>query len=231
MTMTPLLALKNWAAWALITLGLIFLGKVGLDAARVMIHQRQYQSTLQDAARSQQPFATTPAAAALGEPIGWLEIPRIKLSAAVVHGDTDEVLKTAIGHLPDTPLPWTGGNSALAAHRDSFFRPLRDIRRDDKVHLETPHGDFEYLVRETLIVEPEDVWVLDSTPAAMLTLITCYPFDYVGNAPRRFIVRAARVQSPQAEARGPDARLRRQPAAPLAVFTLPTSFNARTTRG
>ena len=168
MKFARIVALKNPVAWALIALGLASLGKVGLDAARATLHQRQYQSALQETAQAQQPIATTPAAASLGEPIGWLEIPRIKLSAAVVHGDTDEVLKTAIGHLPDTPLPWTGGNSALAGHRDSFFRPLRDVRRDDRVHLETPHGDFEYRVHETLIVEPEDVWVLEAGSEAYL---------------------------------------------------------------
>jgi sortase A len=251
MKFDPFVALKNSVAWTLITLGLVLLGKVGLDAARATIHQRHLQSALRETPQSRQPVATTPAATALGEPIGWLEIPRIKLSAAVVHGDTDELLKTAIGHLPDTPLPWTGGNSALAGHRDSFFRPLRDVRRDDRVHLETPHGDFEYRVHETLIVEPEDVWVLDSAPAAMLTLITCYPFEYVGNAPRRFIVRAARVQSPQEEVRRSETRLRLQPSAPspragtrgrlvrlkpdptrsFAWLTSPMSFDTRTTRG
>jgi sortase A len=160
--------------------------------------------------------------ASLGEPIGWLAIPRIGVSAAVVHGDTDALLKNAIGHLPDTPVPWSGGNSALAGHRDSFFRPLRDVRPDDMVHLKTPHGDFHYRVSETFIVDPEDVWVLDSTPAAMLTLITCYPFDYVGHAPRRFIVRADRVDVPQGEVRTSDARFRLELAAASAVFAFPT---------
>ena len=80
---------------------------------------------------------------------------------------------------PDTPLPWNGGNSALASHRDTFFRPLRDVRLGDLVRLKTPAQHLEYRVRETFIVDPEDVWVLESTPATMLTLITCYPFDAV----------------------------------------------------
>ena len=119
------------------------------------------------------------------------------VSAAVVHGDTDALLKNAIGHLPDTPLPWHGGNSALAAHRDTFFRPLRNVRPGDMVRLETPAGYLEYRVRETFIVNPDEVWVLDSTHAAMLTLITCYPFNFIGNAPRRFIVRAERIDAQQ----------------------------------
>jgi sortase A len=174
--------------------GIICLGKVSLDAARAAVYQRQYQSALQDGAKSP-PLLVASAAlsASIGEPIGWLEIPRIGMSAGVVHGDSDALLKSGIGHLPDTPLPWSGGNTALAGHRDTFFRPLRHVRPDDIVHLKTRHGDFQYRVRETFIVDPEDVWVLGSTPATMLTLITCYPFDYIGNAPRRFIVRAERV--------------------------------------
>ena len=125
------------------------------------------------------------------------------LSGVVVEGDDDSVLDRAIGHLPDTPLPWSTGNSALAAHRDALFRPLRGVRLGDVLRLKTPHGDFDYVVRETVIVEPDDLWVLDPTPVSMLTLISCYPFNFIGNAPKRFIVRAERMPTrPQMSARG-----------------------------
>ena len=185
--------LKDWTAWTLIAAGFISLGKAGFDTARSAVYQDQYRSALHDAVRSRPSFTGAMPSASIGEPIGWLEVPRIALAGGVVHGDTDTLLKTAIGHLPDTPLPWSGGNTALAGHRDTFFRPLRRVQSGDIVRLETPHGDFHYRVRETFIVDPEDVWVLDSTGAAMLTLITCYPFDYIGTAPRRFIVRAERI--------------------------------------
>ena len=129
------------------------------------------------------------------KPIGTLEIARVGLSGVVVEGDVDAVLDRAIGHLPDTPLPWHDGNSALAAHRDAIFRPLRGVRLGDVLRLNTPHGNFDYLVRETLIVKPEDVWVLDPTPVTTLTLISCWPFDYIGHAPERFIVRAERIRT------------------------------------
>ena len=174
--------------------GVICLGRVGLDTARAAVYQRQYQRALREAAQSQ---PLVPAPVLIGQAIGWLEIPRIGVSAAVVHGDSDALLKTAIGHLPDTPLPWREGNSALAAHRDTFFRPLRDVRPGDLVRFETPSGELNYRVTETFVVDPEDVWVLDSTGTAMLTLITCYPFNFVGEAPQRFIVRAERVGAPQ----------------------------------
>jgi sortase A len=114
----------------------------------------------------------------------------------VAEGDDDSTLSIAIGHLPDTPLPWEDGNSALAAHRDTFFRPLRDIRIGDELRLTTTvHEQLRYRVRETLVVGPEDVGVLDSTDSPSLTLITCYPFNFVGHAPQRFIVRAERMRS------------------------------------
>jgi sortase A len=129
----------------------------------------------------------------VGEPIGTLEITRVGLTGVVVEGDSNEVLDRAIGHLPDTPLPWKDGNSALAAHRDTIFRPLKGVRLGDVLRLKTPHGDFDYRVTETLIVKPDEVWVLDPTPVTTLTLISCWPFNYIGHAPERFIVRAERI--------------------------------------
>jgi len=118
----------------------------------------------------------------------------------IIEGDDVSSLQLAVGHLPDTPLPWESGNSALAAHRGTFFRPLKDVRIDDVVSLTTRPGAFKYRVRETMIVNPEDVWVLRPTDRPILTLTTCYPFSYVGHAARRFIVRAERVDSaPMAE--------------------------------
>ena len=79
----------------------------------------------------------------------------------------------------------------LAGHRDTFFRRLRDIRADDLIRVVTPEGTFTYRVEGTQIVDPEDVWVLNQTAAPALTLVTCYPFTYIGSAPQRFIVRAS----------------------------------------
>jgi sortase A len=125
--------------------------------------------------------------------IGRLEIPRIGLSAVVAEGDDEHTLKVAVGHLPDTPLPWQEGNAALAGHRDTFFRPLRRIRVGDDIRLATPRGDFQYRVTRQTVVDPEELWVLDASSGAALTLITCYPFDFIGPAPRRFVVHAERI--------------------------------------
>ena len=138
-----------------------------------------------------------------GLPIGRLEIPRIGLSAVVMEGDDEHTLKVAVGHLPDTPLPWQDGNAALAGHRDTFFRPIRRLQTGDEIRLVTPRGTFRYLATRQLVVEPDELWVLDPAPTAALTLITCYPFDFVGPAPRRFVVHAERmVETSEAPARG-----------------------------
>jgi sortase A len=198
-------ALRIWTARTLVVLGAAILAWVAVDTVRAAAYQREYFRVLHRDMPKVTADVDAPTTVDVGDPIGWLEIPTIGLSAAVVHGDSDDLLKTAIGHLPDTPLPWDTGNSALAAHRDTLFRSLRHIRLNDIVRLKTAHGDLEYRVHQTFVVGPEDVWVLDPTSEETLTLITCYPFNYVGNAPRRFIVRAERLersQTPRAAAVG-----------------------------
>jgi sortase A len=198
--------IQRWLARLLIAVGAIVLMWVAANLLLTMSNRRQYEATLERMRSS--PAAEAPAVAPVslpvGEPIGTLEIARVGLSGVVVEGDDDSVLDRAIGHLPDTPLPWHTGNSALAAHRDALFRPLRGVRLGDVLRLKTPHGDFDYVVRETMIVEPDALWVLDPTPVSMLTLISCYPFNFIGNAPKRFIVRAERMPTrPHTSVRGP----------------------------
>jgi sortase A len=125
-----------------------------------------------------------------GTLIGRIEIPRLKLSALAREGDDDRTLDLAVGHLPGTALPGEPGNAAFAAHRDTFFRPLRRIHDGDVVVVTTPRGKFRYLVTSTEIVKPEDVSVLNASGTPTLTLVTCYPFNFIGSAPQRFIVRA-----------------------------------------
>jgi sortase A len=123
--------------------------------------------------------------------IGRIEVPRLNVSAVVREGVDAKTLRRAAGHVPGTALPGDEGNVAVAAHRDTFFRGLRDIKASDRIRMVTPDGTFEYVVRSTKIVKPHNVEVLDPTDGKReLTLITCYPFNYVGNAPDRFIVKA-----------------------------------------
>ncbi len=125
--------------------------------------------------------------------IGRLEIPRLGLSAILVEGDDPKTLRRAVGHIPGTPLPGQTGNVALTGHRDTFFRPLRNIRANDVIVVTTLQGEYRYRVVSTRVVSPDDVAVLNSSGDEILTLVTCYPFYFVGAAPDRFIVRAERL--------------------------------------
>ena len=113
---------------------------------------------------------------------------------AVLPGTDEFVLNRGLGHIEETALPGTGGNSGIAGHRDGFLRGLKDIAVGDAVELETLEGRQVYRVERMWIVEPEDVSVLDPTPVQSLTLVTCYPFYFIGSAPQRFIVRAVRAE-------------------------------------
>jgi sortase A len=125
--------------------------------------------------------------------IGRIEIARIGLSAVVFEGTGKDTLRRAAGHISSTPLPGEPGNSGIAGHRDSFFRPLKDIRRNDLIQFTTPRGAYRYRVVSIRVVAPTEVSVLNPSENEVLTLVTCYPFYFVGAAPSRFIVRAERV--------------------------------------
>lgn len=131
-----------------------------------------------------------PGAIKPGSIVGLLEIPRLDLEVAVLEGADPTILRHAAGHLPETAMPEEPGNVAIAAHRDSHFRRLENIRQGDRIQLRRPRGVFVYEVERTLVTEPTNVSVLDTGDGPELTLITCYPFRYVGSAPQRFIVRA-----------------------------------------
>jgi sortase A len=132
--------------------------------------------------------ASTPAAPS--DLVGRLEIPRIGVRAIIAEGIDSRTLRRAVGHLPGTAMPGEDGNVVIAGHRDTFFRALKEVRPDDILRITTPHGRFEYVVQITAVVEPTRTDVLSPTGEPSVTLVTCYPFYLVGNAPDRFIVRA-----------------------------------------
>ena len=111
----------------------------------------------------------------------------------IMEGTDGRTLRRGVGHISGTALPGEQGNVAIAGHRDTFFRPLRNIHVDDEITLTTLKGIYRYRVESEKLVEPEDMSVLDNSTDDVLTLVTCYPFYYVGRAPQRFIVRAARI--------------------------------------
>jgi sortase A len=119
-----------------------------------------------------------------------LRIPRLELEVPVYDGTSDAVLDLAAGRIEHTALPGTAGNVGIAAHRDGFFRVLKDIKEGDTLVLDTPVAAEHYRVEWIRITTPDDVSVIDPTPGPAVTLVGCYPFYYVGSAPKRFIVRA-----------------------------------------
>jgi sortase A len=161
------------------------------------IYQVLENRRLEEALKSERPPMPVPRGKTrpVGSLVGRLEIPRLKFSAIVLEGSDNGTLRLGVGRIPETAETGQHGNIVLSGHRDTFFRPLRGIKDGDRISLVTPEGKFHYVVDWTTVVNPTDTRSLMPTPSAALTLVTCYPFHYVGPAPERFIVRARQVES------------------------------------
>jgi sortase A len=185
----PLRRILRWTQRGLFAVGiavLAYCGFVLIDAwSFQQAERRQFEYLISSK-------ASAPAAVS-GGLIGRMEIPRLGLSVVVIEGTSETTLRRAAGHIAGTALPGQPGNVGISGHRDTFFRPLRNIRRDDIITLTTLLGEYRYRVISTRIVPPTNVAVLDPDGTELLTLVTCYPFYFVGPAPSRFIVRAERV--------------------------------------
>lgn len=126
-------------------------------------------------------------------PLAVVRIPNLDIEAAVLPDSSDWALNRGLGWIEGTARPGEAGNCGVAGHRDGFFRGLKDVAAGDLIELELPGRSEQYRVSGVTIVKPDDVSVLDPTPEPTLTLVTCYPFYFVGSAPERFIVKATRV--------------------------------------
>jgi sortase A len=176
----------------LLVVALATLGYVAATLGGATLYQKYESRQLDEILRSGPP-AETASGTVVPRPrriIGRIEIPRLGVSTIIKEGDDARTLDLAVGHIRGTALPGGRGNIGLAGHRDTFFRRLQHIESGDVIRLVAPEGTFTYLVERTRIVSPKDVSVLDATAEPTLTLVTCYPFSYVGAAPERFIVRA-----------------------------------------
>jgi sortase A len=176
---------------ALATLGYV-VGSVGGAAVYQDYESRQLDAVLRGTRPPEQVSAQPVARRVLGR----LEIPTLGVSTIVREGEDARTLQLAVGHIAGTALPGSSGNMGLAGHRDTFFRRLRENVVGDVIRLVAVEGTFTYVVESTQIVDPDDLWVLDPTPEPSLTLVTCYPFTYIGTAPERFIVKARLVPAP-----------------------------------
>lgn len=192
----------RWLEGALFVLGVFLLAVYLKNQGEAQAFQSAQSNRLESAiiqTQSQGPtVASTPAASpaklAKGV-IGRIEIPRLKISAIIAEGVDTPTLKRAVGHIPSTRLPGEVGNVGLAAHRDGFFRGLGEVRKKDLIRIVTPQGTYSYHVEWGEVMEPHRVDVLDSTKERWITLVTCYPFNWIGKAPKRFIVRAEQFES------------------------------------
>jgi sortase A len=189
-------AFRTWllhlCEWLLLGFGLGCLGMYTYETVEARRFQAEQAAVFEQQARAQ----AAPGAIKPGSLVGMLDVPRLQLSTPVIEGDDTATLKRAVGHLPDTPMPWAAGNSAIAGHRDGLFRPLKDVKVGDEIRFRTTRDEYRFRVTKTTIVKPDDLSVLKpQSDAATLTLITCYPFYYVGSAPKRFVVHAAREQT------------------------------------
>jgi len=200
----PLKRFLKWGQRALFACAILLLGYCGFALVDAWIFQRRESRELDRLLRDRQAASESarqrgPSAAPQGAPaaadglIGRIEIPRLLLSAVVVEGVDKTTLRRAVGHIPGTALPGHAGNVGLAGHRDTFFRPLKDLKIKDEVQLSTLQGNFKYEVESLRVVEPDNVGVLAPSGENVLTLVTCYPFYFVGPAPQRWIVRARQV--------------------------------------
>ncbi len=208
-----------WLERLLLTAGIVC---VGIWAASKLVPEfwQAWANRVFDLAVRNAPPSGAPAAPLeTGHLIGRLSIPRLHVSSIVREGDDDTTLSLALGHIPGTALPGQAGNVGVAGHRDTIFRALKGIQKDDVIRFETVSGTRMYQVDSTRIVKPSDVDVLASHGGSALTLVTCYPFYYVGSAPDRFIVSAHELSKREMQAA--TNRLDAKSQAPEAAAAMP----------
>jgi len=195
---TPLPGRTRWllrgSRYLCFITGIVALGYVGFTVLDANLYQVSAKRSLESQIQVEQehPFQAK-AALKAGEVLGLMDIPRLGLSVAVLQGTNSRMLRLGVGHIAGTPLPGQPGNSGIAGHRDTFFRELKDVRRNDEIDFQTATGLFRYQVDWVKVVAPDDASVLAPSTEAVLTLVTCYPFYFVGPAPNRFVVRATQV--------------------------------------
>jgi sortase A len=193
-----------WGQYVLLIAGSAALGYCAITVAAATRFQAWAGEQIRNASVALADPSTTRSSVAVSQPtllrlgngidlVGRIDVPRVHISAMVAEGTSARVLRVAVGHIPETALPGQTGNVALAAHRDVFFRRLGELKSGDLIRLTIPGRQYVYSVRFTDIVYPKEIWVLEPSLGQELTLITCYPFYYVGPAPKRFVVRARRV--------------------------------------
>ena len=185
--------LLRWSQRILFITGILALGYVGFTLLDARLYQASAKRSLENQIQvEKEPHEIRHNAIKPGDVLGRLDIPRLGLSVAVLQGTSSRMLRRGTGHIEGTPLPGEAGNSGIAGHRDTFFRGLRDIHKNDEIQFQTSTELLRFAVDWVKVVAPDDLSVLAPSTESSLTLVTCYPFYFVGPAPRRFVVRAHR---------------------------------------
>jgi sortase A len=180
----------RWIQRVLFAVAFLAFGYCGFVISEAWFFQREEDHNLQQLVVA---HPATPDRIQPGALVGRISVARLGVSVIVVEGTDGSELRRAAGHIVGSALPGQQGNVAIAAHRDTFFRPLRNIREGDVITITTATREYRYRVVSTRVVNPDNVSVLDSGGDDELTLVTCYPFSYIGAAPDRFIVRAEQI--------------------------------------
>jgi sortase A len=187
-TLSTRMHILRGACYLFFAFGIFAIGYAGFVFADSHAYQALEIRELNQAAPLSEPRIL-----AEGDMIGEIQVPRLGLNAIVVQGDSPADLRRAVGHLANSALPGEWGNVTLAGHRDTFFRALRGIRLGDEIRIKTRARSFKYRAESIEIVSPTDTRVLDSSTGHDLTLLTCFPFHYLGPAPKRFVVHAREI--------------------------------------
>jgi sortase A len=184
-------------SWILFVIGILCIATYGFVAVQAHVHQQELGLALEkEFARNRAGLFDAPSPRfSEGDLLGKLEIPRLRLSVMVMEGVAETTLRLGGGHIPGTAYPGAPGNSGFAGHRDTFFRKLRNVRKDDVIQFTTRSHTVSYRVTSTAVVDPSDTGVLRPTSSETITLVTCFPFFYIGPAPKRFIVHAVRAST------------------------------------
>jgi sortase A len=182
----------RWTRSLLFLLGALAISYVGLMLLRARNYQEVANSTLEQQMHAEEQPKAAPSGPAVkeGDVLGRIEISRLGMTVAILEGTTSRTLGVGVGHIQGTALPGELGNIGIAGHRDTYFRALKDIHVGDEIRIQTATGLSRYKVDKVQVVAPDDISVLAPSAASAITLITCYPFHFIGAAPQRFVVHA-----------------------------------------
>jgi sortase A len=181
----------RWTRRLFFVIGSLAVAYVALTLLHARFYQEAANTSLEQQIHAEEQHQSLPPVKE-GDVLGRIEIPRLGMAVAILQGTTAQTLRLGVGHIEGTPLPGEAGNIGIAGHRDTYFRGLKEIRPSDEIQIQTASGLSHYQVDWVQIVAPGDTGIFAPSTGSAVTLITCYPFHFIGAAPERFVVHAHR---------------------------------------